>query len=65
MTFNYNLEYCKERKAQSVHRENGLISILVMFFVVDLYANFIPVCTWLTYNNYDNSARVGQLKKKM
>ena len=28
-----------------------------------MYVYLIPVCTWLTYNNYDYSAGVGELRK--
>ena len=58
-------EYCKERESQSVHRDNGFISNVLIFFVWDLYVNLILVGTWLTYNDYNHSAGVRQLMKNM
>ena len=52
----------KNQKAQYVQRENGCISILLIFVLRDLYVNLIPFCTRLTYNVYNYSAGVGQLK---
>ena len=58
-----NTRIAKNQKAQSVHREDGFISILLIFFVGDLYVILIPFCTSFTYNDYHYSAGFGQLKQ--